>query len=78
MTTFIILNIPLFNDEFLEKIMLRSPAIQAHNLIPIIPDMIAWFQFQSVEHKTLINSVLHQHIKSLRQAIASRILTRKG
>ncbi|WP_448273925.1 hypothetical protein [Nostoc sp. DSM 114160] len=43
MTTLIILNIPLLNDEFLEKVMLRLPAIQAYNLIQIIPDMIAWF-----------------------------------
>lgn len=65
----IILNIPLLNDEFFEKAMLRLPATEAQNLIQIDPDMIAWFQFQGVdEHKTLINSLLRQHIKSLRRS----------
>ncbi|MDZ8066083.1 MAG: hypothetical protein RMY64_10650 [Nostoc sp. DedQUE08] len=68
MTMLIILNIPLLNDEFFEKAMLRLPATEAQNLIQIDPDMIAWFQFQGVEHKTLINSLLRQHIKSLRRS----------
>ncbi|MBW4454088.1 MAG: BrnA antitoxin family protein [Nostoc indistinguendum CM1-VF10] len=50
-------DIPPLNDEFFEKAILRLPATQARNLIQIDPDVIAWFQSQSVEYKTLINSV---------------------
>ncbi|MCC5615822.1 BrnA antitoxin family protein [Nostoc sp. CHAB 5836] len=57
-------DIPPLNDEFFEKAMLRLPATQARNLIQIDPDVIAWFQSQSVEYKTLINSVLRQHIQN--------------
>ncbi|MDZ8225046.1 hypothetical protein [Nostoc sp. ChiVER01] len=78
MTTLIILDIPLLNDEFFEKAMLRLPATQAQNLIQIVPDMIAWFQLQSVEHKTLINSVMRQHIKSLRRSDRFKNLDSKG
>ncbi|MEH1882778.1 MAG: BrnA antitoxin family protein [Nostoc sp.] len=57
-------DIPPLNDEFFDKAMLRLPAIQARNLIQIDPDVISWFQSQSVEYKTLINSVLRQHIEN--------------
>jgi uncharacterized protein (DUF4415 family) len=57
-------DIPPLNDEFFEKAILRLPATQAQNLIQIDPDVISWFQSQSVEYKTLINSVLRQHIEN--------------
>ncbi|MEH2199561.1 BrnA antitoxin family protein [Nostoc sp.] len=44
--------------------MLRLPATQAQNLIQIDPDVISWFKSQSVEYKTLINSVLRKHIEN--------------
>ncbi|MEH2193066.1 MAG: BrnA antitoxin family protein [Nostoc sp.] len=57
-------DIPPLNNEFFDKAMLRLPATQAQNLIQIDPDVISWFQSQSVEYKTLINSVLRQHIEN--------------
>lgn len=57
-------DIPPLNDEFFDKAMLKLPANQARNLIQIDPDVISWFQSQSVEYKTLINSVLRQHIEN--------------
>ncbi len=57
-------DIPPLNDEFFDKAILRLPATQAQNLIHIDPDVIAWFKSQSLEYKTLINSVLRQHINN--------------
>jgi len=57
-------DIPPLTDDFVEKTILRIPANQARNLIQIDPDIIAWFQTLGVEYKTLINSVLRQHIKN--------------
>lgn len=57
-------DIPPLNNEFFDKAMLRLPATQAQNLIQIDPDVISWFKSQSVEYKTLINSVLRKHIEN--------------
>jgi uncharacterized protein (DUF4415 family) len=43
---------------------LQIPAAQAKNLIQLDPDIIAWFQAQGSEYKTLINAVLRRHIES--------------
>lgn len=51
-------------DEFFEKAVLRVPAAQAKNIVQLDPDVMAWFQGQSGEYKTLINSVLRRHIES--------------
>ncbi|MBD6615220.1 BrnA antitoxin family protein [Komarekiella sp. 'clone 1'] len=62
-------NIPPLTDEFFEKATLRVPATQARNLIQLDSDVMAWFQAQDVEYKTLINSVLRQHINNIRERL---------
>ncbi|MDZ8052951.1 MAG: BrnA antitoxin family protein [Aulosira sp. ZfuVER01] len=57
-------DIPPLTDEFFEKATLRIPVAQAKNLIQLDPDVIAWFQAQGSEYKTLINAVLRRHIES--------------
>ena len=57
-------DIPLLTDEFFEKAILRIPAAQAHNLIQLDPDVMAWFQTQGAEYKTLIHIVLRRHIEN--------------
>ncbi len=57
-------DIPPLTDEFFEKATLRVPATQTQNLIQLDSDVMAWFQAQGVEYKTLINLVLRQHIKN--------------
>jgi uncharacterized protein (DUF4415 family) len=56
-------DIPPLTDEFFEKAVLRVPAEQARNLVQLDPDVMTWFQSQSEEYKTLINSVLRRHIE---------------
>ncbi len=56
-------DIPPLTDEFFEKAVLRVPATQAKNLVQLDPDVMAWFQSQDEEYKTLINSVLRHHIE---------------
>lgn len=57
-------DIPPLTGEFFEKATFRVPATQAHNLIQLDPDVMAWFQSQSAEYKTLINSVLRHYIEN--------------
>jgi uncharacterized protein (DUF4415 family) len=56
-------DIPPLTDEFFEKAVLRLPAVQAKNLVQLDPDIIAWFQAQGGEYKTVINSILRHHIE---------------
>ncbi len=56
-------DIPPLTDEFFEKAVLRVPATQARNLVQLDSDVMAWFQSQDEEYKTLINSVLRHHIE---------------
>jgi uncharacterized protein (DUF4415 family) len=56
-------DIPPLTDEFFEKAVLRVPAAQARNLVQLDSDVMAWFQSQDEEYKTLINSVLRHHIE---------------
>lgn len=56
--------IPPLTEEFFEKATLRVPATQVNNLIQLDPDVMAWFQSQGAEYKTLINSVLRHHIEN--------------
>jgi uncharacterized protein (DUF4415 family) len=55
-------DIPPLTEEYFEKATLRVPATQAHNLIQLDPDVMAWFQSQGVEYKALINSVLRRYM----------------
>lgn len=57
-------DIPPLTEEFFTKATLRIPAAQAHNLVQIDPDIMAWFKSQDAECKTLINSVLRRYIES--------------
>jgi uncharacterized protein (DUF4415 family) len=57
-------DIPPLTDEFFEKATLRIPATQAHRLVQLDPDVLRWFQSQSGEYKTLINSVLRRYIEN--------------
>ncbi|MDK3159766.1 BrnA antitoxin family protein [Kamptonema cortianum] len=57
-------DIPPLTEEFFEKATLRIPAAQAHKLIQLDPDVMAWFQSQGAEYKTLINSVLRRYIET--------------
>jgi uncharacterized protein (DUF4415 family) len=56
-------DIPPLTDEFFEGATLRIPATQARNLIQIDTDVIDWFQSQSTDYKTLINTVLRRYIE---------------
>lgn len=56
-------DIPPLSEEFFEQATLRVPAAQACNLIQIDPDVMAWFQSQGAEYKSLINSVLRSYIE---------------
>jgi uncharacterized protein (DUF4415 family) len=49
-------------DDFFETATLKIPAAQAQNLIQLDPDVVAWFQAQSADYKTLINSVLRRYM----------------
>ena len=51
-------DIPPLTEEFFKNATLRVPAIQAHNLVQLDPDIVTWFQSQGAEYKTLINTVL--------------------
>lgn len=51
-------------DEFFEKATLRIPASQADRFVQLDPDILNWFQSQSEDYKTLINSILRSHIES--------------
>lgn len=57
-------DIPPLTDEFFEKATLQIPAVQAKNIIQLDPDVVAWFQAQDSEYKTLINAVLRRHIEN--------------
>lgn len=57
-------DIPPLTEEFFEKATLQVPATQAQRLVQLDPDIIAWFQAQGVEYKTLINSVLRRYIEN--------------
>ncbi|MEH1812496.1 MAG: BrnA antitoxin family protein [Nostoc sp.] len=57
-------DIPPLTEDFFQKATLRVPASQAQQLVQIEPDILEWFQAQSGEYKTLINSVLRRYIKN--------------
>ena len=57
-------DIPPLTDEFFERATLRIPANQAQDLVQLDPDVKQWFQSQGEQYKTLINSVLRQHIEN--------------
>ncbi len=56
-------DIPPLTEEFFQNATLRIPATQAHQLVQLDPDILQWFQAQSGEYKSLINSVLRRHIE---------------
>jgi uncharacterized protein (DUF4415 family) len=56
-------DIPPLTEELFEKVTLRIPANQAHQLIQLDPDVLQWFQAQGGEYKSLINSILRRHIE---------------
>ncbi|WP_013325204.1 BrnA antitoxin family protein [Gloeothece verrucosa] len=49
-------------DEFFENATLTIPANKSSNLIELDSDVLAWFQAQGKEYKTMINSVLRRYI----------------
>lgn len=53
--------IPL-KDEFFDNAVLRVPAARFHNLIELDSEVMAWFQSQGAEYKSLINSVLRRYM----------------
>lgn len=57
-------DIPPLTEEFFAKATLRVPANQASHLIKLDPDIMAWFQSQDVDYKTLINSILRRYMES--------------
>ncbi|NEP57458.1 MAG: BrnA antitoxin family protein [Symploca sp. SIO2G7] len=57
-------DIPPLTDEFFENATVRIPVAQAHNLIQIDPDVMAWFRDQDTEYKKLINQVLRRYIEN--------------
>lgn len=56
-------DIPPLTEEFFANATLKIPAVQAHNLVRLDPDIVAWFQSQSPEYKTLINSILRRYME---------------
>ncbi|MEG3436040.1 BrnA antitoxin family protein [Pannus brasiliensis CCIBt3594] len=52
-------------DEFFEKATLRIPASQADRFVQLDPDILNWFQSRGEDYKTLINSILRNHIESV-------------
>ena len=57
-------DIPPLTETFFEHATLRIPATQAQQLVQLEPEIMAWFQAQGVEYKTLINSVLRRYIEN--------------
>jgi uncharacterized protein (DUF4415 family) len=57
-------DIPPLTDEFFEKATLRIPAQQAKQFVRIDPEILQWFQSQSQDYHTLINSILRHHMES--------------
>jgi len=60
-------DIPPLTEEFFQRATLRIPAAQARQLVAIDPDILAWFQAQGGDYKTLINSVLRGYTESHRE-----------
>ncbi len=58
-------DIPALTDEFFENATLRVPASQAEQLVQIDPDILKWFQSQSEEYRTSINSALRYYIENI-------------
>ncbi|MFB2838312.1 BrnA antitoxin family protein [Floridanema evergladense] len=57
-------DIPPLTEEFFAKATLQLPADQARDLVKLDPDIMAWFESQDVDYKTLINSILRRYIES--------------
>jgi uncharacterized protein (DUF4415 family) len=57
-------DIPPLGDEFFDRAVLRIPAAQARNLVPLDPDVLAWFESKDPNYKSLINSVLRNYMSS--------------
>jgi uncharacterized protein (DUF4415 family) len=64
-------DIPPLTEEFFQNATLRIPVTKAHQLIQLDPDVLQWFQAQSGEYKSLINSVLRHHIEQNKTRSAS-------
>lgn len=56
-------DIPPLTEKLFEKAILQIPANQAQNWIQLDPDIVAWFQSQSPNYKSLINSILRRYIE---------------
>ena len=63
-------DIPPLTDEFFDRATLRIPALQAHNLVHLDPDVMKWFQSQGVKPTEMINAVLRRHIENNTQQSA--------
>ena len=63
--------IPPLTDAFFEKATLRIPANQAPYFIQLDSEVLEWYQAQKTDCKTLINSVLRQHMEASRTKQAS-------
>jgi uncharacterized protein (DUF4415 family) len=57
-------DIPPLSDKFFENAVMRVQAPQADNLIQLDPEVMAWFQSQGAEYRSLINSVLRRYMEN--------------
>ena len=57
-------DLPQLRDDFFDRAALRIPATQARNLVPVDPDVLAWFESKDPNYKSLINSVLRNYMSS--------------
>jgi uncharacterized protein (DUF4415 family) len=55
-------DIPPLGKEFFDGAVLRIPVAQARGLVPLDPDVLAWFQAQGADYKSRINAVLRSYM----------------
>jgi uncharacterized protein (DUF4415 family) len=57
-------DIPPLGDAFFDRAVLRIPAAQARNYVPLDSDVLAWFEAKDPNYKTLINTVLRNYMSN--------------
>lgn len=60
-------DIPPLTDDFFSRASLRIPIANIPQWVEIEVDILEWFQAQSKEHKTLINTALREYVNQHQQ-----------
>jgi uncharacterized protein (DUF4415 family) len=55
-------DIPPLGKESFGSAELRISAAEAERMVKLDPDVLAWFQSKGSDYRSLINSVLREHI----------------